>query len=166
MNTSIQELSPADIATAGLPQEYLTFMLGREEYGVDILSVQEIRSYEKPTRMVQAPVSVLGVINLRGEIVPVIDLRARLGFPACGADNCTATIILNVQGHTVGIAVDSVSDVVHLGPQQLHPVPNISSPVGQHMLAVGALEHRMLILLNIAQCLRAPEAQPGSAAPV
>jgi purine-binding chemotaxis protein CheW len=152
-NTPEERLALASRAKAA-PDEVLTLRLGAEEYGIDILSVQEIRSYEQPTRMAGSQPHVLGVTNLRGTIVPVVDLRCRFGLePAYG--HATVTVVLAVGGRTVGAVVDSVSDVVALTPAQVKPEPEFGPAVDAgHITGIATLgegEHaRMLILLDIA----------------
>lgn len=151
-------------AAAGL-QEYLSFRLGEEEYGIDILRVQEIRSYEAPTRIAGAPPEVLGVLNLRGVIVPITDLRTRFGYEA-GVDAATVIVVLNIGGHVTGAVVDSVSDVVGLAPSQIKPTPGFSTAVdASHIIGIAELRsgqgERLLILLDIEQLMRivSPEAE-------
>ncbi|HYP34257.1 MAG TPA: chemotaxis protein CheW, partial [Burkholderiaceae bacterium] len=114
-------------ATQGA-REYLSFKLGAEEYGIDILKVQEIRGYENPTRIANAAHFIKGVVNLRGVIVPIVDLRLKLG---CGADfnAFTVVIVLNVKGRVIGAVVDSVSDVCELGGDMIKPAPLMNSGV-------------------------------------
>ncbi|WP_128003730.1 chemotaxis protein CheW, partial [Piscinibacter defluvii] len=107
--------------------EFLTFRLGDEEYGIDILRVQEIRSYEQPTRIANAPAFVKGVVNLRGVIVPVVDLRMKLGCPSAEYNTFTVVIVLNVRNRVVGAVVDSVSDVLELPPEAIKPAPEMAS---------------------------------------
>ena len=102
-------------AAAAAGGEFLTFRLGAEEYGIDILKVQEIRSYEQPTRIANAPPFVKGVVNLRGVIVPIVDLRLKLACETAEYNSFTVVIVLNVKGRVVGAVVDSVSDVLELG---------------------------------------------------
>ncbi len=135
-------------------REFLAFKLGREEYGVDILRVQEIRSYEVPTRMVNAPAHVLGVVNLRGVIVPIIDMRIRFGLAEVKYDSFTVVIVLNIGQQVIGMVVDGVSDVITLTPEQLRPVPEFSSAIdSRHVMAIGSVADRMLILLDIEQVM-------------
>ena len=101
-------------AAAHAGGEFLTFRLGEEEYGIDILRVQEIRSYEQPTRIANAPAFIKGVVNLRGVIVPIVDLRLKLGCDTAEYNSFTVVIVLNVKGRVVGAVVDSVSDVLEL----------------------------------------------------
>jgi purine-binding chemotaxis protein CheW len=135
-------------------REFLAFKLGEEEYGIDILRVQEIRSFEPPTRMAYAPRHVLGVVNLRGVIVPVIDMRLRFNLGSVRYDTFTVVIVLNVGQRVIGMVVDGVSDVVSLTVDQLRPVPEFTSSIGSdHILAIGSLENRMLILLDIEKLM-------------
>lgn len=130
--------------------EFLAFKLGAEEYGIDILRVQEIRSFERPTRMANAPEHILGVVNLRGVIVPIVDMRIKFKLSSVNYDSFTVVIVLNIGTRVVGMVVDGVSDVITLSPQQLRPVPEFSSAIGSdHLLAIGSLEDRMLILIDI-----------------
>src|SRR3954447_24297314 len=109
--------------------EFLTFRLGAEEYGIDILKVQEIRSYEAPTRIANAPAFIKGVVNLRGVIVPIVDLRLKLGCDSNAYNSFTVVIVLNVKGRVVGAVVDSVSDVLELPGDAVKPVPEMNSVV-------------------------------------
>jgi len=134
--------------------EFLTFTLGEEHYGVDILKVQEIRGYDAVTRVPDAPDYIKGVINLRGTIVPVIDLRLKLRLREARYDNLTVMIVLNVLDRVVGIVVDGVSDVVPLAPEQVRPKPEFGAAVDTRFISgIGTLEDRMLILLDIPTLL-------------
>jgi len=135
-------------------REFLAFKLGSEEYGINILSVQEIRSYEPPTRMANTPPSILGVVNLRGVIVPIIDMRIQFNLQQVNYDSFTVVIVLNLGARVVGMVVDGVSDVIALEPEQLRAVPEFSTSIGSdHLLAIGSLENRMLILLDIEKLM-------------
>ena len=142
--------------------EYLTFRLGGEEYGIDILRVQEIRSYEQPTRIANAPAFIKGVVNLRGVIVPIIDLRVKLGCETVDYNQFTVVIVLNVRGRVVGAVVDSVSDVLELGGDHIKPAPELSASVdpgfitGIGNIKTGSVE-RMLILMDIEGLLSAAD---------
>jgi len=134
--------------------EFLTFRLGEEEYGIDILRVQEIRSYEQPTRIANAPHFIKGVVNLRGVIVPIVDLRMKLGCAAAEYNTFTVVIVLNVKGRVVGAVVDSVSDVLELSSDTIKPAPELSSAVDSGFITgIGAVKNgdaeRMLILMDI-----------------
>jgi purine-binding chemotaxis protein CheW len=142
--------------------EYLTFRLGAEEYGIDILRVQEIRSYEQPTRIANAPSFIKGVVNLRGVIVPIIDLRLKLGCDTAEYNTFTVVVVLNVRGRVVGAVVDSVSDVLELSKEQIKPSPELNSSVDSSFITgIGTVKsadregkdgkdaERMLILMDI-----------------
>jgi purine-binding chemotaxis protein CheW len=144
----------ADRAAAAAGGEFLTFRLGAEEYGIDILRVQEIRSYEPPTRIANAPAFIKGVVNLRGVIVPIVDLRLKLACAAADYNDFTVVIVLNIKGRVVGAVVDSVSDVLELGRDQIKPAPEMNSVVDTSFITgIGALKtdgaERMLILMDI-----------------
>jgi purine-binding chemotaxis protein CheW len=135
-------------------REFLAFKLGGEEYGIDILRVQEIRSFEPPTRMANAASHILGVINLRGVIVPIVDMRLKFNLAKVDYDTFTMVIVLNIGKQVVGMVVDGVSDVITLSPEQLRPAPDFSGEVGSnHVMAIGSLENRMLILLDIEKLM-------------
>lgn len=140
-------------AAALAPHNQLVFGMGSEEYAIDIGLVQELRGYGPVTRLANAPDYVKGVINLRGVIVPLIDLRMRFGQPAPRYDATTVVIILVLAGRTTGIVVDSVADVMDLTPEQIRPAPAMAAGADNHVLAVASIEHRMLILLDIAAVL-------------
>lgn len=136
-------------------REFLAFKIANEEYGVDILRVQEIRSYEKPTTIANAPEHLKGVVNLRGVIVPIIDLRIKLGLSGVQYNHLTVVIVLNIGSRVVGLVVDGVSDVLTLEPSQLRPVPALDSNFDpEHLLAIGSVDERMLILLDIEKFLK------------
>ena len=135
-------------------REFLAFKLGREEYGMDILRVQEIRSYEQPTRMVNTPPFVKGVINLRGVIVPIIDMRIKFDLDKVDYDAFTVVIVINIASQILGMVVDGVSDVISLTEDQLRPVPHMDSGIGSdHVLAIGSVQDRMLFLLDIEKLM-------------
>ncbi len=134
--------------------EFLTFRLGAEEYGIDILRVQEIRSYEQPTRIANAPAFLKGVVNLRGVIVPIVDLRLKLGCESAEYNGFTVVIVLNVRGRVVGAVVDSVSDVLELGREDIRPAPELNSSIDADFITgIGTVKNgdaeRMLILMDI-----------------
>jgi len=130
--------------------EYLTFRLGAEEYGIDILRVQEIRSYEQPTRIANAPAFLKGVVNLRGVIVPIVDLRLKLACDSAEYNHFTVVIVLNVRGRVVGAVVDSVSDVLELGGDAIRPAPSTNSTIDtSYITGIGSVADRMLILMDI-----------------
>ncbi|KLJ02774.1 chemotaxis protein CheW [Luteimonas sp. FCS-9] len=138
--------------------EYLTFTLGDEHYGVDILKVQEIRGYDAVTRLPDAPDYIKGVINLRGTIVPVIDLRLKLRLAEARYDSFTVMIVLNVDDRVVGIVVDGVSDVVPLAGDQIRPTPEFGAAIDTRCISgIGTFDDRMLILLDIETLLDSAE---------
>ena len=139
-------------------REFLAFKLGAEEYGIDILRVQEIRSYEAPTRIANAPDFIKGVVNLRGVIVPIVDLRLKFKLERADYDSFTVVIVLNIGHRVMGMVVDAVSDVITLTPEQLRPVPEFNSAVdSDHLLAIGAIDDRMLILVDIEKLMSGAE---------
>lgn len=135
-------------------REYLTFRLDQEEYGIDILKVQEIRGYEPPTRIANAPDFIKGVVNLRGTIVPIVDMRLKFGCSKAEYNSFTVVIILNLHSRIVGIVVDSVSDVMELPPENLKAAPDIESVIDSgSVLGLGSVGDRMLILLDIEKLM-------------
>ena len=135
-------------------EEYLAFTLGREEYGIDILKVQEIRGYETVTRIANAPDFIKGVINLRGIIVPIVDLRIKFQLDRVEYNQYTVVIILNLKDRVVGIVVDGVSDVLTLQSQQIKPAPEFSGALDtEYIRGLGSIDERMLILVDIERLL-------------
>ncbi len=130
--------------------EFLAFTLGKEEYGIDILKVQEIRGYESVTRIANAPEFIKGVVNLRGTIVPIVDMRIKFNLGTPVYDQFTVVIILNVSGRVVGMVVDSVSDVTTLTAEQIRPAPEMGTVFNTNFLTgLGTIDNRMLILVDI-----------------
>jgi purine-binding chemotaxis protein CheW len=153
---------PGTETPASPPREFLAFKLGAEEYALDILRVQELRAYEVPTRVAGAGDGVLGVVNLRGVIVPVVDLRRQLRLPPAAADAFTVVIVLNLGHRLVGLVVDAVSDVIALAPEQLRALPKLQA--AEHLLALGAVDERLLMLLDIDQLMVRAGLGPAAAA--
>jgi purine-binding chemotaxis protein CheW len=140
--------------------EFLTFALGQEEYCIDILKVQEIRGYDAVTKIANAPAFIKGVINLRGNIVPIIDLRIKFDLPDVGYHAQTVVIILNILERTIGIVVDRVSDVISLAPESIKPAPEFGAILSTHyILGLAPLEDRMMIVVNIERLMSSPEMQ-------
>lgn len=140
----------ADPIAAADSGQYLSLRLGGEEYAIDILRVQEIRSYEVPTKMVNSPGFVKGVINLRGVIVPIVDLRLKLNLPKVEYNDFTVVIILNICGTVMGAVVDGVSDVVTLNTQAIKPAPQFDSALdARFIVGLATLGERMLIVMNM-----------------
>ncbi len=145
-------------AAEAASSEFLTFALGEEEYGVDILKVQEIRSYEQPTRIANAPAFIKGVVNLRGVIVPIVDLRVKLACETVEYNGFTVVIVLNVRGRVVGAVVDSVSDVLELGAGTIKPAPEMHTAVDTSFITgIGSVSDRMLILMDIEALMSSAE---------
>jgi len=140
--------------TGGMDREYLTFSLGHEEYGIDILKVQEIRGYDTVTRIANSPEFIKGVINLRGIIVPIIDMRIKFNLDHADYNELTVVIILNVGGRVIGMVVDGVSDVITLKPEQIKPAPEFGAAIDtKYVTGVGTVDDRMLILVDIERLL-------------
>lgn len=134
--------------------EVLSFRLAREEYAISILKVQEIRGYDEPTMLPSAPACIKGIVNLRGSIVPIVDMRIlfKLGEPVY--DQFTVVIVLNIKNHVIGMVVDSVSDVVTLTDEQMRPAPDMGTTAdGDYITGLGTVGERMLILLDIDQLM-------------
>jgi len=154
MSIAASQKEAMKTATSEAPSEFLTFRLGEEEYGVDILKVQEIRGYDSVTRIPDAPDFIKGVINLRGTIVPVVDMRIKFRLGKAEYNEFTVMIILNVAGRVVGMVVDSVSDVMQLGAEQLRPAPEIAGALSTKFITgIGVLDERMLILVDIERLM-------------
>jgi purine-binding chemotaxis protein CheW len=139
-------------------QEFLVFTLGDEEYGIDILKVQEIRGYDQVTRIANTPSFIKGVTNLRGVIVPIIDLRIKFAQPDVDYNENTVVIVLNLVQRVVGIVVDGVSDVLSLTTDQIRPSPEFAVTMStEYLTGLGALGDRMLILVDIEKLLNSEE---------
>ena len=160
MMTDAAHVASHEAARAAVQQggEFLTFRLGAEEYGIDILKVQEIRSYEQPTRIANSPSFIKGVVNLRGVIVPIVDLRLKLGCDTAEYNSFTVVIVLNDKGRVVGAVVDSVSDVLALDAQTIKPAPEMNSAVDTSFITgIGSVGERMLILMDIEGLMASAE---------
>ncbi|RUR31001.1 chemotaxis protein CheW [Vreelandella andesensis] len=139
-------------------REFLVFSLGDEEYAIDILKVQEIRGYENVTRIANAPDFIKGVTNLRGVIVPIVDLRIKFHLDSVEYGGQTVVIVVNVADRVVGIVVDGVSDVMTLTPEQIKPAPEFGVTLSSDFLSgLGSLEDRMLVLVDIDKLLTSEE---------
>ena len=138
--------------------EVLAFHLGGEEYGIDIQKVQELRGYDAVTRIANAPEFVKGLVNLRGVIVPIVDMRIKFKLGTPTYDQFTVVIILNIGGRVMGMVVDSVSDVITLTPEQVKPAPQMGSALDiDYLIGLGALDERMLILVDIDRLMSSAE---------
>jgi purine-binding chemotaxis protein CheW len=156
------------VRTAGTPTQsgaqYLSFRLGGQEYGVDILRVREIRSYETPTRIANLPLHVKGVVNLRGVIVPIIDLRLKLGCDTADYDALTVVIVLNLGGRVIGAVADAVSDVLELPAEAIQRAPQVGNGSNlSYILGIASLAERTLILVDIDALMSEPESCSSAA---
>jgi len=153
--TSAPAVAAGVLAAGQASSEYLTFTLGKEEYGIDILKVQEIRGYEAVTKIANSPAFIKGVVNLRGTIVPIVDMRIKFNLGEANYDQFTVVIVLNVAARVVGMVVDGVSDVIALGLDQVRPAPDFSSRTfdTKYITGLGTVEERMLILVDIEKLM-------------
>ena len=151
-NSFIAEMSSSD------DNGYLTFTLGKEEYGIDILTVQEIRGYDAVTTIANMPEFIKGVINLRGIIVPIVDMRIKFSLGDVTYDEMTVVIILNVADRVVGMVVDGVSDVISLNEAQIKDAPEFGAVLDtQYLKGLGVVDERMLILIDIENLMTSKE---------
>lgn len=145
----------------GSGEEYLVFILAEQEYGIDILKVQEIRGYEAQTvtRIANVPSFVKGVTNLRGVIVPIVDLRVKFTLDEVSYDQQTVVVILNLESRVVGVVVDGVSDVLMLQDSQISDAPQFGSSVldTEYLTGIGTVDERMLILVDIEKLMTSEE---------
>jgi purine-binding chemotaxis protein CheW len=141
----------------GIGSEFLAFTLGEEEYGIDIQKVQEIRGYDAVTRIANAPPFLKGVVNLRGVIVPIVDMRIKFNLGNPIYDDLTVVIILNLSGRVMGMVVDSVSDVITLADEEIKPAPEMGAFNTDYLVGLGTLEDRMLILVDIDRLMSSAE---------
>jgi purine-binding chemotaxis protein CheW len=140
------------------PIEVLAFTLGSEEYGIDIQKVQELRGYDTVTRIANSPEFVKGVVNLRGIIVPIVDMRIKFSLGTPTYDQFTVVIVLNIAGRIVGMVVDSVSDVTTLSPEHIKPAPDMGSALNtDYLIGLGIIDQRMLILVDIDKLMSSDE---------
>ncbi len=159
MNTSTESVSNTSSARLkSAAGEYLTFVLGDEEYGLEILKVQEIRGYDSVTQIANTPDFIKGVVNLRGKIVPIVDLRIKFHLGKVVYDEFTVVIILNLGGRVVGIVVDGVSDVMALKEDQIRDVPSLVTSIDtKYIVGLATVEQQMLILVDIEQLMSSQE---------
>ena len=156
VSTSSSTGASAKLKTAA--GEYLTFVLGEEQYGLEILKVQEIRGYDAVTQIANTPDFIKGVVNLRGKIVPIVDLRIKFNLGKVEYDEFTVVIILNLNGRVVGIVVDGVSDVMALKEEQIRDVPSLVSNIDtKYIVGLASVEEQMFILVDIEQLMSSQE---------
>ncbi len=138
--------------------QLVSFSIGQEEFGLDIQRIQEINRMVEITRVPNSPDFVSGVINLRGKVIPVVDLRKRFGFPGKESDKNTRIIVVELGGSVVGFIVDAVREVIRIPKSVTEPPPPIIAGIGsEYVTAVGKLEDRLLILLDLERILQAKE---------
>lgn len=153
---SINNTAQAENKAAVMPNEFLAFALGGEEYGIDIQQVQELRGYETVTRIADKPAFIKGVINLRGVIVPIFDMRIKFSLGNACYDTTTVVIILNCTVGLVGMVVDRVSDVITLDDEQIRPAPTIGEDVNSsYLLGIGVVDERVLLLADVDRFISA-----------
>jgi purine-binding chemotaxis protein CheW len=159
MNTSAEVVNNnPNVTLKSAAGEYLTFILGEEEYGIEILKVQEIRGYDVVTPIANTPNFIKGVVNLRGKIVPIVDLRIKFKLGKVVYDEFTVVIILNLSGRVVGIVVDGVSDVMALKDDQLREVPSLVTSIDtKYIVGLATVDQQMLILVDIEQLMTSQE---------
>jgi purine-binding chemotaxis protein CheW len=156
--TSMANTNATNTKAKSAAGEYLTFVLGAEEYGLEILKVQEIRGYDAVTHIANTPDFIKGVVNLRGKIVPIVDLRIKFHLGKVEYDEFTVVIILNLGGRVVGIVVDGVSDVMALQDSQIRAVPDLVTSIDtKYIVGLATVESQMLILVDIEQLMSSQE---------
>jgi purine-binding chemotaxis protein CheW len=152
MSSAISEVSGASKGTSDDLLQLVSFRIGEEEFGVDILKVQEINRLVEITRVPQAPGFVEGVINLRGKVIPIIDLRKRFAMSTKESDKDTRIVVVNIDSQVLGMVVDSVSEVLRLPSSTIEPAPEIATSVdSDYIQGVAKLEDRLLILLDLSR---------------
>lgn len=155
---SLPPLANKSVVAASAALEFLAFTLGDEEYGIDIQNVQELRSYDAVTRLVNAPEFIKGVVNLRGIIVPIIDMRIKFSLGTPVYDQFTVVIILHIAGRVMGMVVDSVSDVITLTSEEIKPPPQMGTAINtDYLIGIAALDQRMLMLIDIVRLMSAED---------
>jgi len=147
-----------NIAMAEDARELLTFRLGQEEYGLNILNVQEIRGYDAVTKIANSPAFLKGVINMRGVIVPIIDMRIRFNLGEATYNEFTVVIILNIGDRVIGMVVDAVSDVTSLKAEQVRPAPDFGTVLDTAYIdSLATVDERMIIVIDIEKLMTAED---------
>ena len=158
MNTVVEEIDGKAGHGDTVAGEFLTFVLGSEAYGLEILKVQEIRGYDAVTQIANTPAFIKGVINLRGKIVPIVDLRVKFNMGKVEYNEFTIVIILNLGGRVVGIVVDGVSDVMQLEESQIRAVPDIVASIDtRYITGLASVGEKMFILVDIEKLMNSQE---------
>lgn len=158
LNVAPNNISAASSKVKSAAGEYLTFVLGNEAYGLEILKVQEIRGYEAVTQIANTPDFIKGVVNLRGKIVPIVDLRIKFHLGKVEYNEFTVVIILSLNDRVIGIVVDGVSDVMSLQEAQIGDVPSLVTSIDtQYIVGLATVESKMIILVDIEQLMSGQE---------
>jgi purine-binding chemotaxis protein CheW len=156
--TAVIQFDQTGEASALHALEFLAFRLSEEEYGIDIHKVQELRGYDAVTKIANASDFIKGVVNLRGVIVPIVDMRIKFNLGTPTYDQFTVVIILNIGSRVIGMVVDSVSDVINLSREQIKPAPEMGSVVQtEHLTGIGTVDERMIILVDIDKLMSSDE---------
>ncbi len=159
------EAVPGSPAGAGETRQFLTFALGDEEFGIDILKVQEIKGYSAITRVPRTPQDIRGVMNLRGTIVPIVDLRTKFQLEPREYDRFTVIIVVVVRGRAVGLVVDAVSDVLDIGDAAVQATPEFSNRMDTRFISgMARADEKLIILLDVEKLVGAEEAPNAEAA--
>jgi len=159
------QTATAQPGETGHISQYLTFTLGAEEYGIEILKVQEIRGYSAVTPIPNAPTHVKGIMNLRGTVVPVVDLRAKFGMPAIEYSKFTVIIVVKVGEKIAGLVVDAVSDVLNIGQSDVRPAPDLGARTDTRFISgVVSVADKLAVLLDIDKLLTEEEVAGASGA--
>lgn len=163
MNTPDKAGDPTGFAADG--SQFLTFLLDNEEYGLEILRVQEIKGYSKITPLPNTPPEVKGVMNLRGAVVPIIDLRTRFGLSGAEYTRFTVIIVVTVGTKVAGLVVDAVSDVLNVGAKEIVPTPDLGAGVDtSFMTGMARTGERLITLLNVDRLVGSPSGTDGGPA--
>jgi len=142
----------------GISSQFVTFALGEQTYGVSILKLNEIIAYQKLTTLPNLPVFIKGVLNLRGSVIPVIDLRERFNMEPKAYDQLTVIIVLEISGQTMSVIVDSVSDVITLQSDAIKPRPHFSTGISTDFIqGMGVKDDKFIIILDVEKVLEAED---------
>lgn len=147
---------------AGAPREFIAFRIGAQEFCIDIMSVREIRGWTPATALPHAPSYVRGVINLRGSVLPIVDLAERLGFPPTDASARQVIIVVQVASQIIGLLVDAVSDILTLTNETIQPTPDVASDfVKSFVRGMLAIDGRMIGVIEL-DCIMATETEAAA----
>lgn len=141
------------IAIAAEANQFLTFNLAGEEFGIDILRVQEIKGITKIKPLPNLPAHIKGLLNLRGKVIPIVDMRTKFSLPSRDYDRFSVIIVVVIDDHPVGLAVDAVSEVLNVASEQIEPAPCIAGADTAFMDGIAKSDERMITLLNLDQLI-------------